>query len=552
MKKRIFITTCAIALASVLLTAGAVMALLYSMMDDDALERLQKEATYVAAGIEEDGASYLERAALGADRVTWVDAEGNVLFDTEADPAEMENHKDRPEIQAALQNGAGQSERLSSTLSQKTFYYALRLQDGSVLRMAGTAATAFAAILRFIPYLIVICILIVVMAGFLARWQTKSIISPLNQLDLEHPLENDAYPEISPLLRRISHQTEEIREQVRQLETKKEEFSTVSENLNEGLVLLSLQGNVLSLNQSARKILQIEQDVALPQHLLALNRSLELEDIANKAAHGQRQEIVWNAQSRSYRVTASPVMQEGVIGGVAMLMIDETEALQAEAMRREFTANVSHELKTPLTSISGYAEIMCNGLVPPENMKKFAASIHDEASRLIVLIEDIMQLSRLDEKDSSMQWETVELFDLAKQVMQRLEPKAAEAKVKVGVQGTPAAIWGVRAVLDEIMFNLCDNAIKYNKPNGKVTLRVEKDPDAVRIVVKDTGIGIPAGEQARVFERFYRVDKSHSKQTGGTGLGLSIVKHGVQLHKGTVQIFSSGAEGTIVEVTFPT
>lgn len=551
MKKRIFITTCAIALASVLLTAGLVMALLYSMMDDNAMERLQKEAAYVAAGVQEDGIDYLERMALGSDRVTWVDTEGNVLFDTEADPADMENHKGRPEIQQAMQTGEGKSERLSQTLSQKTFYYALRLQDGSILRMAGTVATAFSAIQRFIPYLIVICVFIIVMASFLAHWQTKSIVSPLNQLDLEHPLDNEAYPEISPLLRRISHQTDEIRERVLQLEARKEEFSTVSENLTEGLVLLNPQGNVISLNQSARRILQVDPAVELPQHFLVLNRNLELEAIINQAAQGQRQELVWNSQGRSYRVTANPVGKDDTVGGVAMMMIDETEALQAEAMRREFTANVSHELKTPLTSISGYAEIMSNGLVPPENMKKFAASIQDEAARLIVLIEDIIQLSRLDEHDSSMRWEQVELLALTKEVAERLAPKASAAKVKIEVGGVEASLLGVRAVLDEIMYNLCDNAIKYNKPGGNVAMRIEKDANVIRVTVQDSGIGIPPGEQGRVFERFYRVDKSHSKQTGGTGLGLSIVKHGVQLHKGSVQLFSSDTEGTIVEVIFP-
>lgn len=542
---------CAIALASAVLIAGLTVAILYGNLDNDTWRTLRNEAEYVAAGIAENGIGYVERVKAAEGRITVVAADGMVVYEEDEDAAQMENHLDRPEIAQAFETGTGEAQRVSETLHQKTIYYAVLMEDGNVLRISTSMDSAAATVLNVVPALVVVCVFAVLVAALLANWLTQKIVAPINAVDLDSPLDNNVYGELSPLLRRIEKLKGELEQKMSLLRAHQREFDTVTENLQEGLVVLNDAGVVLSMNGSACRILEVPEEEYTNRHLITLNRSPELSSAVDTALSGANAGTVLEWQNKKYHLVASPVKKDEKTTGAVLLFMDVTEAQEAEEMRREFSANVSHELKTPLTSISGYAEIMKNGLVQPKDMPEFATRIYNEANRMIALVEDIIKLSRLDEEADMPGKQPVDLFAIAQEVAARLAPMAESHGVRLVLEGGAAKMEGAEGILREVVYNLAENAVKYNRQGGSVRIAVRQQPAGVLLEVEDTGIGIPENEQQRVFERFYRVDKSHSKETGGTGLGLSIVKNGVRYHGGAVTLRSRVGEGTTVTIHFP-
>ena len=550
MTKRIFRSILLVALGVFLASVVLIMGVLYGYFNNIQQSQLKSEIDLAAQGLELSGMDYFQNMNLLEGRITWLDADGTVLFDTEQDAAQMENHADREEFQEALRNGWGESTRYSSTLTQRTLYYARRLADGTVVRMSMAQSTVLNLVLGMAQPICVVFALALVLSLVLAHRLSRNIVAPLNRLNLDAPLTNEGYDELAPLLRRIDSQQQLLRAKSVDLRRKQEEFATVTGNMSEGLILLGREDTVLSINPAAAKLLETDRSV-IGRDILTVNRSPELQELLHKAHLGQQSSTGIVISGRSYQLEASPVESEGTVSGIALLLFDVTERLQAEQMRREFTANVSHELKTPLHAISGYAELMAGGIAKPEDTAKFAASIYAEAQRMIRLVEDIIKLSQLDEGSQAMAWEQTDLYTLAAQAVQSLEPAAAQAQVTVKLTGEAAQVSGVPQLLSGIVYNLCDNAIKYNHPGGRVTVHVASSPQETVLTVADTGIGIPKESQNRVFERFYRVDKSRSKEVGGTGLGLSIVKHAVMLHGGTIELQSAPGTGTTILVHFP-
>lgn len=523
---------------------GAVMAARY---EREVYRQLAQELVYVRHGMEETGRDYL--TGLESDqRLTWVAADGTVLYDTVADPAQMENHADREEIAQALENGAGKSKHLSDTLLQKNLYYAVKLGDGTILRISCVETTMGALVLEVLYPALWVFALAAILSGMLASRLSKQITKPINGLDLENPRLDDTYEEIFPLVSRLREQNRTIGRQMEALSRRQREFTALAENMSEGVLLVDSRYNVLSGNQSAYTLLgEAHQPEALRQD--ACRR--EIWEAAGKALAGRHAEGLMTAQEHIFELLASPVTANGQVTGAVILMVDVTEREARETLRREFSANVSHELKTPLTAISGFAELMKEGLVEPEKMKEFAGDIYKESSQLIALIDDIMKLSRLDEGSEEVGVEEVDLYGLSREILLDLRPAAQKKGVQLQVEGKNQKIQGVWRILHEMVYNLCENAIKYNKEGGSVTIRLSGDASGVRLAVADTGIGIPKGQQDRVFERFYRVDKSHSRQEGGTGLGLSIVKHGAQYHNAQIVMDSEVDVGTTITLTFP-
>lgn len=548
MTKRIFRSIFLVASAVLIAALAVIMGILYEHFTLVQKNSLAEKAVLAAQGVEKAGIDYLEAVVPKGCRLTWVDDRGTVLFDSEADAATMENHADREEIQQALSTGTGESERDSATLSKKTFYYALRLGDGTVLRVAEGQYTVVSLLLGMAQPFVLLLGAAVALSAVLASRVSRRIVEPLNKLDLEHPLENEAYEELSPLLTRIERQHRQIRQQMEALSRKKEEFDAVTDSMSEGLILLNAQGVILSINPAAMSLFRTSRD-CIGQDILTVERSLPLQELIRDAAGGKHAETVLTVSGREYQLEASPVQGEPA-GGVCILAFEATDKLLAERMRREFSANVSHELKTPLQSIIGAAELLENGMVKQEDIPHFVTRIRTEAARLVALIEDIIRLSELDE-GGSMPLESVPLLALAQETASALAPAAEAAGVQISVGGEAAAVTGVRRLLHEIVYNLCDNAIKYNTPGGSVSLTVLPQEDGALLTVADTGIGVPQEHQGRIFERFYRVDKSHSKATGGTGLGLSIVKHAVQYHGGSIRLESEPGRGTRISVFLP-
>lgn len=548
MKKRIFRSICAIALGSLVLLSACVVLLVYRKSTDDGWKMLTGDATYIVAGIQAGGEEYLTGIKGYPGRITLIDPNGTVLYDDSENPAAMDNHADRPEVAAALQDGAGHAERKSDTLNARTLYYAVRLDNGNVLRLSLQADNIAAEAVRFVPWLLAVALLLIVAAALTARWQTRRILAPINALDLDEPFNADAYDELSPLLRKIALQRQQIDEQVGRLRLQQQEFAAITSSMAEGLIVVDKDGRALTVNQSARRILDIDVLPDQPLPLLALSRNLVLDETAKYTMGGSRTERVLELDGRQYRLVGSPTLYGQNAQGAVLLLIDDTERLQAEQTRREFSANVSHELKTPLTSISGYAEIIRDGLVKPQDIPDFAGKIYDESSRLIALISDIIKLSRLDEKQPATQREPVELLELAQDIVKSLEQPAREKDIQVVVTGGPVTVFGVRSILSEILYNLVENAIRYNKQGGRVEMRLGRKGDDISVRVKDTGMGIPAEHQPHVFERFYRVDKSHARTSGGTGLGLSIVKRGALFHNGSVELHSQVGRGSTFTV----
>ena len=542
---------------SILLVAGCVllaslliiMGFLYDYFGGVEENQLRDELSLAAAAVEDGGTDYLSRLTADRCRLTWIAADGSVLYDTKTNAESLENHASRAEVSQALATGTGESTRYSSTLMEKTMYYAQRLDDGTVLRISISRATVGMIAVGMIQPLLIVLIVALILSGLLARRLSRRIVDPLNSLDLEHPLDNDAYEEVSPLLKRIHRQHVEIQMQLRELREKTDEFTQITGSMREGLVLLDEHGSILSINAAAQALFGADAQ-CVGRDFLTIERSHEISAAIQAAAADGHSEVRAERAGRVYQFDISRITSDGKFLGTVILAFDITEQEFAERNRREFTANVSHELKTPLQGIIGSAELIENGMVKPEDLPRFVGHIHAEAARLVTLIDDIIRLSQLDEGDA-MPTEPVDLLAVSQEAAENLHDAAAARNVTVSVTGQPAVLPGVRRLIYEIVYNLCDNAIKYNRDGGRVDVTVAADAGGSSITVADTGIGIAPEHQARVFERFYRVDKSHSKASGGTGLGLSIVKHAVQYHHGRIELESTPGTGTTIRVVFP-
>ena len=549
MTKRIFRATLLVGVAVLIASLALVMGVLYSYFGRVQESQLRDELSLAAVGVEKNGTDYLAELHSDQYRITWVRADGTVVYDTQADAETMENHAQRQEIQQALAAGEGESSRYSSTLLQKTVYYARLLPDGTVLRLSAVRVTAGVLILNMLQPILLVLAAALILSGVLAGRLARRITEPLNRLDLEHPLENDTYEELAPLLRRMEHQRRQIDQQMGELRQRSEEFDQITGSMNEGMVLLDEAGTILSINPAARRLLDADGD-CVGQDFLTVDRDVTMSDALRQAAEQGHSEFRGERNGREYQFDVTRIQTEGRTAGTVLLVFDVTERAFAERNRREFTANVSHELKTPLQGIIGSAELLENGMVKQEDVPRFVGHIRAEAQRLVTLIGDIIRLSQLDEGEP-MPTESVELLAVAREAAENLRSAAEAKRVTVDVTGQPASVSGVRRLLYEIVFNLCDNAIKYNTDGGRVEVEVACEGGTAAVTVRDTGIGIPPEHQSRVFERFYRVDKSHSKASGGTGLGLSIVKHAVQYHHGAIQLKSEVGKGTEIRVTFP-
>lgn len=550
MTKRIFRSICFVALGVFLASLVLFMCVLYNYFSGLQRSQLKIQTELAAQGVSDGGMGYLEKLNAKDYRITWIDTDGVVLYDSKTDTAGMENHLEREEIKSAFENGVGESTRYSSTLMERSLYFAERLPDGTVLRLSVTQNTLLRLTLGMLQPICFILAVAVVLSLVLASRLSKKIVKPLNELNLDEPLKNEDYEELSPLLRRIDAQQTQIKQQSDELKQKQLEFETVTNGMKEGIVLLSGKGRILSINRAALKLFGADGS-CVGEDILSVNRNLELAELLRKSEDGKYAERVTELGDGKYQLDASPVISDGKISGIVLLLLDVTEKEKTEQMRREFTANVSHELKTPLQTISGCAELLANGIVKQEDIQKFGSQICTEAQRMIRLVDDIIKLSHLDEGATDMQRENVDLYALAESTLQSLRPEAEAAKVSLSLSGESAKIYGIPQLLSGIIFNLCDNAIKYNRENGMVSVEIKDDDNKAVLSVADNGIGIPAEHQERIFERFYRVDKSHSKEIGGTGLGLSIVKHAAKLHDAVIELHSVVDGGTTVTVTFP-
>ena len=544
MTSKIFRSTVFVAVVVLLCSLSVVMGVLYNHFTGVQVEQLKDELSLAVTGTEQYGNAFLENVEADRFRVTWIDADGTVLFDTRVDQTAMENHADREEIREALETGTGSAVRTSSTLTEQTFYEAQQLKDGTILRISTSQESAWFLMIGMLWPIILIAVLAIGLSAILARRMAKKIVEPLNTLDLEQPLKNDVYEEISPLLHRIHRQHNQITAQMDELRRKTDEFEQITGNMQEGLVLLSSEGTILSINPTAKKLFDAGDD-CVGKNFLMVDRSSAMRTAVNDALDKGRGFARANKNGRDYQFDLSRIESDGSVIGAVVLDFDITERLNAEQLRREFSANVSHELKTPLQGIIGSAELLESGLAKPEDQPRFIGHIRKEASRLVNLIEDIIRLSQLDE-GVELPAENVDMLALAEEVKTILEPSAAQKNVTITISGEGFRLSGVRRLLHEIIYNLCDNAIKYNVPGGSVTIHADNN----RLVVSDTGIGIPAEHKGRIFERFYRVDKSHSKASGGTGLGLSIVKHAAAYHKAEIHLESVPGKGTTITVTF--
>lgn len=551
MSARIFRNIVLTALISVLLTAGIIMISMYTVYEERISSDLKLEAGYIRHALEltENDTEYLK--GLGTEnRITLIDAEGTVLFDNRASHAQMENHSGRPEIIAALEQGYGMSTRNSATVSQVTIYYAEKTTDGTIIRIASTRSSVLGAFIKVLPLMIALLQCIIVASILIARKTAQRIVAPINALNLDQPLENETYDELAPLLTRMNHQKEQLYAHVDQLEKARYELATLMENMREGFLLIDKNETVLSMNQSAGRIFGLEASGCIGQNLLYVYRDAELQRLVLASLRGEEGSFALKCNGKHYLIYLSPVSKGEEIQGTVMLVLDVTERFAAEESRREFTANVSHELKTPLASISGAAEIIRDGIAQQQDIPHFAGMICKEASRMITLVNDILELSKLDEQKNIGPKETVDLMPLLQEILAEVALPAQKKNQKVELIGENVEIHGYPTLLREMAFNLIDNAMKYTPEGGKISVSVEHTADGVCLQVADNGIGIPAQHQAHVFERFYRVDKSRSRATGGTGLGLAIVKHVAQVHNATLTLNSKENVGTTMSVFF--
>lgn len=554
MNKKIFrsslLTVCLVLVATIAL----IMGLLFHFFEKQIQTELANEAGFLAQAVENEGTGYFDgfdnknNRLAGNNRITWIDKNGTVLFDSRANESEMDNHSDRDEIKTAMKEGKGMSTRYSKTLTEKTVNYAIRLSDGSILRVSTEQYTVVTILMGMLQPILFIMFVALILTLALSARVSKAIIEPINKLDLEIPENNDTYEELTPLLRKIADQKETIREQLADARKKRKEFNLITENMSEGFLVIDADANLLTYNSAALNLLEITPPA--DRSVLLFCRAKEFRGVISDVLSGIRAENTMVREERSYSLIANPVFEKESVIGAVVVILDITEREKRDTLRREFTANISHELKTPLTSISGFAELMKAGDVPENDVIDFSKSIYDEAQRLITLVNDIIKISELDGQSIPYEKETVDLYELSKEVIGHLENEAEKRKVTFHLIGGRAEIMGVHKILEEMLYNLCDNAIKYNKENGMVDVIVNQTQDGVNVIVRDTGIGIPVSHQDRVFERFYRVDKSHSKKVGGTGLGLAIVKHGALYHHAKVSLESTVDVGTAITIAF--
>lgn len=550
MKKKIFKNTMLIVLLVVLLCGVSVLGILYNYYNKELSDRMIYETEYISNGVESNGLDYLNTLEKTETRITWVDENGIVLFDNKADKDEMDNHKEREEIKEALTSSAGSSSRYSNTISAKTMYHAKRLEDGTVIRLAHTQSSVFRIMLGILSPIAAIIVLALILSAFLTMRLTKQFVEPLENIDLDYPEKTKVYDELSPFIRKIKKQNIQINKTIEEQKSQQKEFRLITENMQEGFIVIDKEARILSYNSSVLRLFRIDMDVS-GKNVLLLNRTEEFSRGVVRGLKGEHHEDILPVGERYYNIYINPAFSEGKVAGAVIIVTDVTETEEREKLRREFAANVSHELKTPLTSISGTAEIIKNGIVATEDISKFAGNIYFEAQRLISLVEDIIKLSQLDEGKSDIAKEKIDLYSISVDVAKQLSELAGKKHITINVDGETAVIEGVRPVVTEMIYNLCDNAVKYNNSFGNVNITVGKNHKGIFVTVEDNGIGVPKDQQERIFERFYRVDKSHSKEIGGTGLGLSIVKHGARLHNAGIDIESETGKGTVITINFP-
>lgn len=550
MTKKIFHALCLVAFTVFLASVSLIMLMLYGYFSRIEQAQLRMQTQLAARGVDLGGMKYFDDMEIRDYRMTWIDEDGNILYDSEADNTAMENHLKREEVQQALAKGLGESQRYSSTLMERFLYTAQRLEDGTVLRLAVAQSTVLNILLRLGQGFAAVIVIALIASVLLAKRLSRRIVQPLNTVDLDRPLENEGYEEISPLLRRLDDQQHQMKAQQAELERRKNELDTIISSMSEGMILLDGAGRVLSINPAAMTLLGADGPCA-GKELISLSRDLDIQHAMKKALSGLREEKTVILQDKTYMVSANPIASKDRVTGAALLLLDITEKAEAEQMRREFTANVSHELKTPLQTISGCAELIQNGMARPEDVRLFAGEICAEAQRMMQLISDIISLSHLDEGIGDKPFEDTDLYTVAEAVVRDLRAWADKAGVTLALTGGSAPMSGIPQLIHSIVFNLCDNAIKYNHEGGHATVDVRPSGAHAVLTVSDDGIGIPSDQQGHIFERFYRVDKSRSKETGGTGLGLSIVKHAALVLGAEIDLQSEVGKGTVITVRFP-
>lgn len=550
MTKRIFKNTMIVVIMVILLCGIVIFGVIYDYFNKRLNNEVSNETKYIARGVELDGMDYLKTMNDAEVRITWVAADGTVMYDNRADINEMDNHANREEIKEALISSKGDCVRFSNTLSEKTAYYARKLSDGTVIRVAHTQNSVIILVLGLMQPIIVVFVVALIISGMLTYRLSRQIIEPFDNIDLDHPEETEVYEEMAPFIRKIVLQNKEINDTMNRLREKQNEFTMITENMQEGFIVVDKNAMILSHNSSALRMFGISCNVE-NRSILILNRTAEFGHTVDNALNGRHSENIITVEGHYYNIYANPVFADDELAGAIIIVTDVTEKEERDNLRREFSANVSHELKTPLTSISGIAEIIKNGIVDDKDIPEFAGKIYDEARRLISLVEDIIRVSQLDEGETMMTRQAVDLYEVANQTLSHLKDVAAKRNITIKLSGAAAVVQGVPSVIDEMIFNLCDNAIKYNKDNGEVEVSVKTLDKTAVVSVKDTGIGIAKDQQGRIFERFYRVDKSHSKEIGGTGLGLSIVKHGAKIHNADVSVHSTLGKGTEITISFP-
>lgn len=550
MTKRIFRTVFVVAISIFIASAVLFMTVLHDYFSGIQQNQLRMQIDLASQGVEDEGLDYLKNLNIKDYRVTWIGTDGKVLYDSISEADEMENHFEREEVKEALSEGYGASSRYSSTLTQRYLYGAKRLPDGTVIRLSVTQNSLLILTLGMLQPIMIIFVIAIILSAFLASRLSKKIVKPLNELNLDKPLDNNGYDELSPLFRRIDTQQKEISRQSEELKQRQNELEVMTSAMSEGIILLNNRGTVLSINKAAAKLFGTDC-FCIGEDIVSINRSLELAQLLNKAKNGEHSERVVELGCGQYQMMASPVISNNIVSGIVLLILDVTEKEKAEQLRREFTANVSHELKTPLHTISGSAELLVNGMVKSEDIPIFLKRIYSEAQRMIQLVEDIIRLSHLDEGAEDMKWDMVDLYAVAEETINSLADEAENNGIKFELYGATVLINGIRQLLQEITYNLCDNAIKYNRKGGLVSVEIKNENEFAILTITDTGIGIPAEHQERIFERFYRVDKSHSKEIGGTGLGLSIVKHAAKLHNAEIELHSIVNKGTEITIKFP-
>lgn len=550
MTKRIFRSICLVALSVFLASLVLILGFLYGYFNEVQHDQLKMQTDLAAQGVSHEGLAYFDGLDTGSYRITLIDENGDVLYDSKTESSSMENHLEREEVQEALASGYGESERFSSTLLEKSLYSAEKLPDGSILRLSMVQNSVFTLILGMLQPVCVVIVIALILSLALASRLSKKIVQPLNDMNLDDPLSNEGYDELSPLLLRLHSQQKQLKRQSNELRKRQDEFTAITDSMSEGLMLLNPKCTILSINNAAVSLLDTD-NFCVGKNILTVNRNLALQEMLSEAVGGTQSRKIIDIHDGHYQVNASPVMSGNIVSGIALLIFDVTERENSEQMRREFTANVSHELRTPLHSISGYAELLKNGMVKSGDVTPVATKIYDEAQRMVRLVEDIINLSHLDEGAEDMAKEDVNLYDVVNSTIGSLAPESESAGVTIDFAGEPITVRGIPQLLSGIVYNLCDNAIKYNREGGKVSVSLKEEDGEAVLTVADTGIGIPAEHQQRIFERFYRVDKSHSKEVGGTGLGLSIVKHAAKIHDAKIKLNSVPEQGTTITVTFP-